>query len=57
MAKKKKNKQQGGQQILSPERFIRERMRNVKVGKCYMTAAHDWDDGMGHVIVAREHTG
>ena len=40
MAKKKKNKQQGGQQILSPERFIRERMRNVKVGKCYMTAAH-----------------
>lgn len=57
MAKKKKNKQQGGQQNLSPERFIRERMRNVKIGKCYMTAAHDWDDGLGHVFVAREHTG
>lgn len=58
MAKKKKNKQPGGgQQNLSPERFIRERMRGIKIGKCYMTADHDWGEGMGHVIVTREHTG
>ncbi len=57
MAKKKKKHQQVGQQSLSPERFIRERMRNVKIGKCYMTADHDWGEGMGHVIVTREHTG
>ena len=57
MAKKKKNKRQGGQPNLSPERFIRERMRSVKIGKCYMTAHHDWGEGIGHVIVTREHTG
>lgn len=56
MAKKKKSKQ-GGQQNLSPERFIRERMRSVKLGTCYMTTNDDWEEGMGHVFVTREHTG
>jgi hypothetical protein len=58
MAKKKKNKQQcGGQQHLSPERFIRERMRSVKIGKCYMSTNQDLDQGGGYVVVTREHTG
>lgn len=57
MAKKKKNKQQSGQQSLSPGRFIRERIRNVKIGKCYMSEDFDDGEGLGYVIVTREHTG
>lgn len=57
MAKKKKSKQQSGQQSISPERFIRERMRNVKIGKCYMSEDFDEGEGLGYVIVTREHTG
>ena len=57
MAKKKKSNGQNGQQNLSPERFIRERMRSVKIGKCYMTRDFDNEQGLGYVVVTREHTG
>lgn len=57
MAKKKKNKGQNGQQNISPERFIRERMRSVKIGKCYMTSDFDSEQGLGYVVITREHTG
>ena len=56
MAKKKQNKQGGGQQFLSDENFIRQRVRNLEIGPCYIT-----DDitsqGEGFVVVSRLHTG
>ena len=57
MAKKKKSKGQNSQQNISPERFIRERMRSVKIGKCYMTSDFDSEQGLGYVVITREHTG
>lgn len=53
----KKTKHGGQQQAFSPQRFVRERMRTVKIGKCYMFADEEWRDGLGYVIVIREHTG
>lgn len=53
MAKKKAKVKQ---QFLSPERFIKERMRSVEIGDCFVS-----DDifkiGYGNVVVARKHTG
>lgn len=57
MAKNKKKKQGGQQQSLSPLRFIRERMRSVKIAQCYMTSQAGWGEGEGYVVVIREHTG
>lgn len=57
MAKNKKKKQGGQQQVFSPLRFIRERMRTVKIAQCYMTSEDNWGEGEGYVIVIREHTG
>ena len=55
MAKKKKQ-QGGGQQFLSPERYLREKARTLEIGTCYVT--NDIDEmKMGHVIVTRRHTG
>ena len=56
MAKKKQNNQAGGQQFLSPERYIREKARTLEIGTCYVT--NDIDKmKLGHVIVTRRHTG
>ena len=56
MAKKKQKKQQTGQQFLSPEQFMKQRVRSLEIGTCYVS-----DDmteyGEGHVIVTRRHTG
>ena len=56
MAKKKKSGKQQTQQFLSPERFVKERMRSVEIGDCYVS-----DDifkiGYGNVLVSRKHTG
>ncbi len=56
MAKKKKKKQQTGQQFLSPVQFMKQRARSLEIGTCYVS-----DDmtecGEGHVIVTRRHTG
>lgn len=56
MAKKKAKKKQQSQQFLSPEKFLRERMRTVEIGKCYVSDGI-WEQGMGHVMVTRKHTG
>ena len=53
MAKKKKNKQQ--QPPMSPLRYLKERMRSVAIGKCYMSSGRD--AGLITVIVSRQHTG
>lgn len=55
MAKKKK-RQGGGQQFLSPEKYLRERARTLEIGTCYVTKNID-EAKMGHVIVTRRHTG
>lgn len=56
MAKKKSKGKQQKQTFLSPERFIKERMRSVEIGDCYVD-----DDifkvGCGNVLVSRKHTG
>ena len=36
MAKKKK-RHGGGQQFLSPEKYLRERARTLEIGTCYVT--------------------
>lgn len=53
MAKKKKNNNQ--QAFMSPEKYVREKVRTLKKGTCYITP----DDGSGlvHVVVSRLHTG
>ena len=57
MAKKKQKKQSGGgQQFLTPERYLRERARTLEIGTCYVMK--DIDEAKeGHVIVTRRHTG
>jgi len=56
MAKKKTKKKTQQQQFMSPEKFLRERMRSVPVGKCYVTDNYE-KAGFGNVIVTRVHTG
>ncbi|MBR0243961.1 MAG: hypothetical protein IJQ38_05210 [Bacteroidaceae bacterium] len=57
MAKNKKKKNQGGgQQFLSPERYLKERARLQPIGKCYINADAD-EAGMAQIIVTRTHTG
>lgn len=51
MAKKKKNKF-GGQQFLSDEQFVRQRMRALQVGDCYITDSL-MESGEGYVVVSR----
>lgn len=55
MAKKKK-KQQQQQQPLSPERFLREKVRSLPIGKCYINTGYESADE-GYIIVTREHKG
>lgn len=51
---KKKNRQQ--QQKMSPERFLREKVRSLPIGKCYISALFDTTKA-GIVVVTREHAG
>ena len=55
MAKKKQKKPQG-QQHLSPEKYLKQKARSLKIGTCYMSTDIE-TVGEGHVIVSREHTG
>ena len=56
MAKKNKKTQGGGQQFLSPEKYLQQKARTLEIGTCYVT--NDIDKmKMGHVIVTRKHTG
>ncbi len=57
MAKKKQKKQTGGsQQELSPEQYLRQRMRTVPIGTCYATEEIP-HSGIIYVVVTRRHTG
>ncbi len=56
MAKKKNKKKGQSQQFMSPDKFLKERMRSVPVGKCYVTDTYE-QTGFGNVIVTRVHTG
>ena len=56
MAKKKQKKQVGGQQYLSEEQFIRQRIRQLPLDKCYITNVFE-QSGTNHIIVTRRHTG
>lgn len=56
MAKKKKQSQGGGQQFLSPEKYLQQKARGLEIGTCYVTKDID-KMKMGHVIVTRKHTG
>ena len=56
MAKKNKKGQSGGQQFLSPEKYLQQKARTLEIGTCYVT--NDIDEAkMGHVIVTRKHNG
>ena len=57
MAKNKtKKKGQPQQQKISPERFLREKARQLPIDKCYMST--DWQDGgMALVMVPRRRPG
>ena len=56
MTKKNKKTQGGGQQFLSPEKYLQQKARTLEIGTCYVT--NDIDKmKMGHVIVTRKHTG
>lgn len=57
MAKNKtKKKGQPQQQKISPERFLREKARQLTIDKCYMST--DWQDGgMALVMVTRRRPG
>lgn len=53
---KKKHKTQGGQQFLSDTDYLKQRMRSVEIGTCYISPSiHEL--GLGHVVVTRRHTG
>ncbi len=56
MSKKKKQSQGGGQQFLSPEKYLQQKARGLEIGTCYVTRDID-KMKMGHVIVTRKHTG
>ncbi|MDE5877889.1 MAG: hypothetical protein K2H47_10405, partial [Muribaculaceae bacterium] len=52
MAKKKSKNKNKQQPKMSPERFIRERVRKLPIGKCYITP--DWEQtGIAQVIITR----
>ena len=57
MAKKKQRKPStSGQQFLSPEKFVRERVRQLPIGKCYISDTGS-DGGLCQILVTRQHTG
>ena len=56
MAKKKQKKAQTGAQHLSPEQYMKQRVRSLEIGKCYITDDIE-ECGEGHIVVTRKHTG
>ena len=53
----KKVKKKGGNQAkISPERYMRERVRNLPIGKCYINPGWQ-EDGLAHIIVTRNRAG
>lgn len=53
MAKKKKKQQQT---FLSPEKYIKQKARTLRVKACYISDNYE-NFGIGYIIVAREHNG
>ena len=53
MSKKKKSNSAHQSQSLPPERFIREKARQLPIEACYM--ARDFRFGLGSFIVVRKH--
>ena len=51
-----KMKKQGGQQFLSPEQYLRQKARSLKIGKCYISDDIE-ECGEGTIFVTRLHTG
>lgn len=53
----KKNKKKGGTHTkMSPERYMRERVRNLPIGKCYINP--DWQkEGLAHILLTRNRAG
>lgn len=51
-----KNKKQQQQTFLSPEKYIKQKARSLKIKACYITEDHE-KYGLGHIVVAREHNG
>lgn len=56
MAKKKQKRTQTETRHLSPEQFMKQRMRSLEIGKCYITDDIE-ECGEGHIVVTRKHTG
>lgn len=55
MKKTKKNKG-ASQAKISPERYMRERVRNLPISKCYINP--NWqEEGLAHIIVTRNRAG
>lgn len=53
MAKNKSKKKQQQKPALSPYYYMREKARNLPIGKCYI-APPDWQEsGMAHIIITR----
>ena len=52
MAKNKKKSKGQQQTKMSPERFMREKVRTLPIGKCYITP--DWEEsGISQIIISR----
>ena len=56
MAKKRQKKGQTGQTFLSPDQYVKQRVRSLQIGKCYVSEVID-EASIGHVVVTRQHTG
>ena len=57
MAKKKQKKKSGvGQQFLSESQFVKQRVRSLEIGQCYMSDGL-LEHGEGDIIISRKHTG
>lgn len=53
---KKAKKKNANQVKMSPERYMRERVRNLPIGKCYINP--DWEEnGLAHIILTRYRAG
>lgn len=54
MAKNKKRKVQPQKQQMSPQQFMKEKVRNLPIEVCYMNP-EIWEIGEGNVIIVRRH--
>ena len=51
-----KSKKSQSQQYLSPEQFIKQRVRKLEIGKCYISNEL-LTAGEGNIVISRNHTG